>query len=325
MTCLPRYEELPIRVDAPAGASWGVWGDDDRLGCLNLIDQAATMRGINCVRRGERFCLDLEHDQPSPGLFGRGDHAHDVRWLPGKIGHDESVSDFNTQRSSQWDGFRHMRWPPAGFYNGLPDEAHGVEHWAQHGIATRGIVLDIARHRDRQGRPLRHGEPDMIDAAELASVLRATGIDPEPGDVLMIRTGWVEWYAGLPLEERARVAEGGAYSGLRAGRETAAFLWDNHFAAVVADNPALEAFPAGCAVPPTENLIEWAKNSVKAVEVFLHYGLLALLGLPIGELWSLKALADDCAREQSWDCFLISAPLRIPQGVASTANALALR
>jgi len=32
---LPNYHQLPIQPGAPAGASWGVFGENDELGCLN--------------------------------------------------------------------------------------------------------------------------------------------------------------------------------------------------------------------------------------------------------------------------------------------------
>ena len=33
---LPSYRQLPVRADAPPGSSWGLWGNDDQLGTLNL-------------------------------------------------------------------------------------------------------------------------------------------------------------------------------------------------------------------------------------------------------------------------------------------------
>ena len=34
---LPSYADLPITPGAPAGSSWGLWGAEDRFGCLNLL------------------------------------------------------------------------------------------------------------------------------------------------------------------------------------------------------------------------------------------------------------------------------------------------
>ena len=53
--------------------------------------------------------------------------------------------------------------------------------------------------------------------------------------------------------------------------------------------------------------------------------LLPLLGIPLGELWDLDALADDCAADRTYDAFLTSAPLNMPAGVGTPPNAIAIR
>ena len=57
----------------------------------------------------------------------------------------------------------------------------------------------------------------------------------------------------------------------------------------------------------------------------VHTAILPLLGLPIGELFDLDALADDCAADGRYESFFTSAPLNLPNGVASPPNALAIR
>ena len=52
-------------------------------------------------------------------------------------------------------------------------------------------------------------------------------------------------------------------------------------------------------------------------ETFVHRSLLPLLGMPIGELWDLDALAADSAQDGTWDSLLTSAPLNLRGGVAS--------
>ena len=55
----------------------------------------------------------------------------------------------------------------------------------------------------------------------------------------------------------------------------------------------------------------------------LHFHMLAFFGMPIGEMWNLEALAEDCAADGHYDFFLTSAPLNVPGGVGSPPNALA--
>jgi len=34
---IPTFDQLPVKKDAPAESSWGVFGDDDQFGCLNFL------------------------------------------------------------------------------------------------------------------------------------------------------------------------------------------------------------------------------------------------------------------------------------------------
>ena len=53
--------------------------------------------------------------------------------------------------------------------------------------------------------------------------------------------------------------------------------------------------------------------------------LLPMLGIPLGELFDLSALATDCATDGRYTCLFVSAPLNIPHGVATPPNALAIK
>jgi kynurenine formamidase len=303
---LPSYDELPVDPGVPDGSSWGLWGEGDVFGCLNLLSPERLVAAAGLVRKGAVFALGWDMELPDPPLFGRPAFVHEVSWLPNEMGHDDQLGRWNTQSSSQWDGFRHMRHPRHGFYNGVADEDHGVHHWARRGLAGRAVLLDVARWRAASGRPIVPGTADPIDADELLEVAAAQDVEVRPGDVLLIRTGWVAWYRSLDAE--ARAGQGGGHlacTGLSGDEHTARVLWDLHVAAVAADNPALEV------MPPTAS--------------FVHLRLLPLLGLPIGELWDLDALADDCSADGVWEGLFTSAPLNLRSGVASPPNALVLK
>src|SRR5688500_12293971 len=235
MSVPPPYDELPSH------SSWGVWGDEDVLGCLNLLTPERVVAARDCIRKGAVFALNLEMELPEPALFGRGGFVHDV--LTTEVSHDDVLSGWNTQSSSQWDGFRHIRHPERGFYNGVADEDHGMHHWARRGIAGRAVLVDVARLRETEGRPLRADATDEITTADLERALAAQGSEVLEGDILLLRTGWVEWYRGLDAGGRDRAAERLRAPGLRSSEQTARALWDWHVAAVAADNPAVEAWP----------------------------------------------------------------------------------
>ena len=319
---LPSYDQLPVRPDAPPGSSWGVWGDGDVLGCLNLLTPERVVRAASLVKTGKVFALNLDATLPSPPLFGRAAFRHEVTGRPGGMSHDDLLHDWNTQSSSQWDGFRHVGNPTHGHYGGVADEDHGIHHWVGR-IVGRAVLADVGRWREAEGRPLRCDAPDPITPEDVHGCLDDQGTPFEDGDVLLLRTGWLTWYRSLDADQRAAVAQpnGLAAPGLIPGEPTARLLWDLHVAAVAADNPALEVWPIGTFT----DMAVAQEDPSRWPDVFVHTALLPLLGIPIGELWDLDALAEDCAATRTYDSFFTSAPLNIPAGVATPPNALAIR
>jgi hypothetical protein len=309
MAELPDYDALPVDPASPPGSAWGVWGDHDVLGCLNLLTPERARVGVACVRDGATFPLNLELELPGPPLFGRPGFVHEVSGA-GDVGHDDALSGWNTQSSSQWDGFRHIRHPLHGFYGGVAVEDHGMHFWARRGIVGRAVVCDVFRWRASVGRPIQPMTDDLIEPSDVTDTLAAQGVAVEVGDILLLHTGWVDHYRTLSADERAALAgRGMKATGLVPGVATARMLWNLHIAAVAADNPALEAWPPRGFDP----------------EGFVHFHLLPLLGLPIGELWDIGPLAAACAADGRYTCLLTSAPLNLDRGVASPPNALAIR
>jgi kynurenine formamidase len=124
---------------------------------------------------------------------------------------------------------------------------------------------------------------------------------------LLVRVGWLKSYLASSAEERVKVAQSPNAPGVEATTRMAGWLWDNRIAAVASDSPAFEAV------------------NTQALNEMLHPHLLAFFGMPIGEMWDLEGLADDCAADKRYSFFLTSAPLNIPGGVGSPPNALAVK
>jgi kynurenine formamidase len=298
----------------------------DHFGCLNLLTADKLIAAAQLVQRGAVFALNWSADLPDPPMFGRLKHTHEVINRP--TGHDDVLHGWNTQSSSQWDGFRHIKNIPNGFYDGVADEDHGVDHWARRGIAGRAVLCDVGRWRAAQGRPLQHAESDVIEPEDILATLESQGSPLEHGDVLLMRTGWTEWYESstdaamrVTIADRARLKA----PGLPSGERTAEFLWDLHIAAIAADNPSVEVWPPGTG-QDAARIAEVKTNHPELMhEVFAHSLLLPMLGIPLGELFDLSKLADDCAADGRYTCLFVSAPLNVPHGVASPPNALAIK
>lgn len=310
----PAYRDLPVAPEHPAGSAWGVFGAEDNIGTLNLLTPERIAAAATTVRSGRVFSLNWELDRPGPAALGRGSAEHVL--LRQDTGFDDRYDNFHPQASSQWDALRHVRHPEHGFYNGQHGEGTsgcrlGIDAWARRGIAGRFLLADVAAHRARHGRPLDCAQREDVTIDEVADVLRAQGVAPRPGDILLLRFGWTAWYETLGDTERRALAGQPMFPapGLRAEERTAQWLWDQRIAAVAADCPAVEAMPFDKEHP----------------DGFLHYRLIPLLGMALGELFQLEGLAADCAEDGRYEGLFTAAPLNMPGGAGSTANALALK
>jgi kynurenine formamidase len=314
---LPSYDELPVRAGAPEGAAWGVFGDQDEVGTINLLTSARVRAAARLVRTGDVFALNLPIDIPDPPLFSRGRHRHHIKEFP-DLGFvlDDYLDNFYPQASSQWDALCHVKHPVMGAYNGIPDHEItgrggrrlGIDHWARRGIAGRGVLADIARYHQRHGKAINYACAEVIPLEDLEATLTEQRVRLAPGTILLIRTGWTQFYLSASAQVKEALARETTVPGIEGTARTARFFWNHHLAAVASDSPALENVP---------------KQADE--REFLHFHLLAFFGMPIGEMWNLEALAADCAADKRYEFFLTSAPLNIPGGVGSPPNALAIK
>ena len=71
MGSIPKFDELPVQKGAPAESSWGVFGEDDGIGCLNFLTPAGIVEAAQLVQSGKVFRLDAKLGFAKPTLFGR--------------------------------------------------------------------------------------------------------------------------------------------------------------------------------------------------------------------------------------------------------------
>ena len=320
MPTIPKFAELPHVGETQERHAWEVFGQEDQLGSVNLLTSELVKRAATLIRTGQVFNLSLPLNFPITlyGGFRSEGYKHHIE--VGRGGRDDYVDNFAMQGSSQWDSLRHIRFREHGYYGGRQDAdldekgELGIEHWAQRGIVGRGVLLDAARYMEKQETPLDMTKKFEMDGPFLEQVAQAQNVQLESGDILILRTGWLNWYKSL--DEAGREAlrgslepggAGHACPGLAASQATAAWLWDHQIAAIASDNVALEALP----VDPKVG--------------FQHRRLIALQGMPIGEMWDVDGLAQACAQDGRYECMLVSIPLNLPGGVGSPANAYAIK
>jgi kynurenine formamidase len=312
---IPSFDQLPVKQGAPPESSWGVFGNDDQFGCLNFLTPQGVVDAARLVQTGKVFRLDAKIGFAKPPLFGRAEVTHRVVPL-GPFANDELVDNFNTQESSQWDGFAHVghRWLER-YYNGVQSSEIGpggklsIHQWAARFVG-RGVLIDAFGFLKAKGRNVRPMERDVITLADLKGALVSQGTTLKPGTILLIHTGWMESYNQCTPEQKGALSSFANVKaiGIEATREMVAWLWDQRVAAIGTDSPGVEPLPADF-----------------SDEGILHYRALPLLGLPLGELFVLAPLAEDCARDRRYEFMVVSAPMVLEGGIATPPNAVAIK
>jgi len=309
----------PVNFDhlAEQLRNWGRWGEADQRGTLNHIGAETLKSAAAEVRAGKLFNLGLRFDREGPQL-GRGRfnpmvYATDL-FTPlnpavPNVCYSDDVIHMPLQCATQWDALGHVHYD-GQLYNGcnarecLTEKGAlkmGINHLAAPGILSRGVLLDIARLKGAPRLPLDYAitVDDLNAAAEKQGVRFATG------DILLVRTGHMQRFT----EDGDRVA----FMGLQPGLSYTCAEWchDKSLAAVAADNMAVEILH-----------LEGMQSDMP-----LAFHMLALrdMGMPLGEMFNLEAMAADCASDGRYSFMLSAPPLEVTGGFGSPVNPLALK
>lgn len=133
-------------------------------------------------------------------------------------------------------------------HNTPKSTVNGLDAWSERAIAGRGILVDYASWiANQQGKGKGNGTTynalatQGITVAEINAILVEKGVTPRTGDILFLRTGYVEAYTALDEQGKEEVkTRAHAWPGLQQSEEMARWLWERQFAAVAGDNPGLE-------------------------------------------------------------------------------------
>lgn len=308
-----------IEAMIPRVSNWGRWGADDEVGTVNFITDACRVDAAKLVRRGQVFSLAIDFDEggPQPPSERRLNPRHvmlqtgtDLRanvqrnqvegW-----GYADDMITMALQAATQWDSLAHAFYDYK-MYNDRDCTLVTAEGAAKNSITNvrdrmvgRGVLLDVARHRGEESLALGH----RITADELDAVAAAEGVEIRSGDILLIRTG-----------NLGRARKAGNWDRFTfddepgIGLDALPWLHDHEVAAAANDTWAFEVIPSGTSI--------WLP--VHAVAI-VHMGLL------IGEIFDLDALAEDCSRDGVYEFMFAAAPLPFTAAVGSPVNPMAIK
>jgi len=103
----PSFDSLPLKKDGPRGNAWGLHGNDDELGTLNRLTPETTITAMKEVVYGVRISTDWDLKGPLNPSFNRQPFHQHIHYKGPRTINDDVLT-FNTQTSTQWDGFRHF-------------------------------------------------------------------------------------------------------------------------------------------------------------------------------------------------------------------------
>jgi kynurenine formamidase len=294
--------------------NWGRWGPEDRIGTLNHITPERLAAAAKLARTGALIDMGLtvasSGIQPSGGARNNPIHLMNITPLD-KLIPDVMVSDdyiiMPLQSVTQWDGLAHVGYDGL-FYNGVPAESVtsmagssviSIDQIVAKGVAGRGVLLDIAALKgvDRLARGYAI-TPEDLEAAEAAQ-----GVKVRPGDILLFRTGWIRHF----LVDNSTAAYWDGAAGL--GLECAEWLHAREVSAICSDNWGIEV----------------AGNPDRPAGLPLHCVLIRDMGMTLGEVFDLEALAEHCAADGVWEFLFVAAPLKVKAGVGTPITPLAMK
>jgi kynurenine formamidase len=302
---------------APRLCNWDRWKPDDGLGALNLVDEGKRLEGRDAIRSGVAISLgfELQPDLPQPPGSGRLNPQHLMTELPTAAAFESGESVFAddmlmmaVHAATHWDALSHC-FHGGKMYGGI-DAAEVTTKGAAHNdivpaarrLVTRGVLADVAAHRGVEVLPPGHG----IGADELREVLDVQGVEVRPGDALLVRTGLLG--ATVAAGSWAEFTEHGDFFPDTPGIAVDALplLQELGVCAIACDNWAVEQLTGGAPLFPVHELA------------------LVYMGMLLGEIFELDALAQACAAAGQWDFFFAGQPLPILGGVGGPVNPMAV-
>lgn len=283
----------------------GRFGPGDERGAANLVDTSATLRGIAAAGRGRVVPLAvpiINNDRGAaaeirgaPQLFmarDGGDYAAGLPERPG-YGYSDDILQLPTHGTTHIDALSHV-WRDGTMYNGFSANSvtsRGAKHCGIDklgAIVTRALFVDFGDETEASA-------VRAITSADLQTRIASAGIAPEPGDALLVRTGWLKaWRSGI--------ADKHITAGLH--HDCAEWIIRSGLALVAADNIAVEVIPSrdpDCAMP-------------------LHIAVTRDHGVYLAELLDLEALVEPAPAS----VMLVIAPLAIRGGSGSPITPVAI-
>ena len=307
-----RPTELEVAQYVESLTNWGRWGAEDELGTVNFIDHEKRKQAARLVQTGmsvscaRPIVTGAAVDSPSPpihymtgsgalyGLDPEIDTQHAGDFI-GMVFHGLSITHLDALSHLFWNGKMYNNRPASLVTNRQGATAESVES-VKDGLISRGILLDVARHRNVDW--LQPGEGILPD--ELEAIEQECNVTVTPGDILLVRTGHYKRrkeIGPIPLDQ--------GWPGL----EAACLPWiRDRSVSILGGDTVSDVSPSG----------------YEGFRLPIHQIGIVQMGLWLIDNCNLEELAAKCNELGRWEFQLVLAPLRIEYGTGSPVNPIAI-
>ncbi len=280
------------------------WGAGDQRGSGNMMKPKTVLRAAKLIRTGEVFELGAVLSPDPREAFINAGRVFNIYTKPSppipnarQVNEELVVTELG-QIGTQFDAFAHQMWGDS-FYNcfKLGDigtrtgfKKLGVEHVG--GLVTRGVLIDVAGSKGVDMLPTSYN----ITPEDLQQALAKARQRLQPGDAVLIRTGWSK----LMGKENER------YGTLNPGIGIAAGQW------LLAQEPMMIA---------ADNCCVEVRPSERPHSLPIHAMMLIQHGVYLLENLELEALA----AARAYEFAFIVQPLKIKGATGSAIAPIAVR
>jgi kynurenine formamidase len=301
----------------------GRWGEDDEIGTLNLVTPSKRVESAQLVRDGVALSLAWDID-PKPGvddvvgppqrfMLTTGEGLGDAHRVPRSRSQGRSRQSgaaeylgipYHGFRVTHLDALSHIFWDrkmyndvPAEFVTSHSGATKNAVTGLRDGIVTRGILLDAAASRGVSW--MERG--DAVMPEELDKILEASGLEVEPGDALLLRTGYGSKRIAQGRDDIRRHGQPGWHA--------ACLPWlRSKDVALIAADTSQDAAPSG----------------YPEILLPIHAVGITALGLCLVDNCDLERLSLVCSERKRWEFQLVIAPLPFVGATGSPINPLAI-
>lgn len=283
--------------------NWGRWGNKGSAGAMNLITNEKRLEAVSLAKIGRTVSLSRPFpvtpagDNPRPAQH----YMHkEERQFEGGAAMDYYGVFYHGTATTHIDALCHV-WDKNGMWEGkTPDDVikfsganfGTVEEWKD-GILTRGILLDVPKHRNKPYVTL--SEP--VHGWELEDIATEQNVEIKSGDAVFVYSGRDKYAA----DNNGRWGTPDGRPGLHAS--CLPFVKTNDIAILGWD--MMDA-------SPNEYEIPWTVHGV----IFAY-------GVALVDNAYLEPLSNVCAEENRYEFMLSLNPLYVQGGTGSPANPIA--